>query len=351
MGTINGMQLSELRDLIAQLAPRDGESPTAIPSLDLIRWSSSVTPDFRSIGPSLCLAVQGHEEVLLGEEERYLAEPDHHIVVSAALPVSARFPGATVAKPYLGLRLRLDLGSVRSVLEEARVPTPAAGATPRGLYVSRTAASLLDAVLRMVRLLRSPAEIPVLTPLIEREILYRLLLDESSAGLHRMAQADSPPQRISRAIACLKDHFRESLRVGDLAREAGMSNSSFHQRFRDLTGMSPLQYQKQLRLQEARKILRNERKDVGTVSRSVGYESPSQFSREYSRLFGNPPVREVSKVNSSLLARNGKPNRKVSLNNVLAGRETGGEGGIRPRCISHFPSKLLNLHGKPHKQT
>jgi transcriptional regulator GlxA family with amidase domain len=174
------------------------------------------------------------------------------------------------------------------------LPTPPGGASQRGIYVSPNKPALLDAVLRLVRLLQSPAEIPVLAPIIEREILFRLLLDESSVLLHRMAQANSPPQRIGLAIVWLKKHFRESLRVEHLARRVGMSTSGFHQWFRNITGMSPLQYQKQLRLQEARCILRNERKDVGTVSRRVGYESPSQFSREYSRLFGNPPVREIS---------------------------------------------------------
>jgi transcriptional regulator GlxA family with amidase domain len=153
---------------------------------------------------------------------------------------------------------------------------------------------LLDAVLRLVRLLQSPAEISVLAPMIEREILFRLLLEEGSIVLHRLAQANSPPQRIGIAIVWLRNHFRESLRVEDLARRSGMSASSFHQWFRAITGMSPLQYQKRLRLQEARSILRNDREDVGTVSRRVGYESSSQFSREYSRLFGNPPVRDVS---------------------------------------------------------
>jgi transcriptional regulator GlxA family with amidase domain len=131
--------------------------------------------------------------------------------------------------------------------------------------------------------------------MIEREILFRLLLDESSVLLHRMAQADSQPQRIAVAIVWLKKHFREAFRIDDIAQQASMSTSSFHQWFREITGMSPLQYQKQLRLQEARSILRNERIDVGTVSRRVGYESCSQFSREYSRLFGNPPVSEIGK--------------------------------------------------------
>ena len=166
------------------------------------------------------------------------------------------------------------LTSLRSLLEEARLPSPPGSALQRGIYVSRTRPALLDAVSRLLRLLQSPAEISVLAPMIEREILFRLLQDESSVVLHQVARANSPPQRIGVAIVWLKKHFRESLRVEDLARRVGMSTSGFHQWFRNITGMSPLQYQKQLRLQEARSILRNERKDVGTVSRRVGLRAP-----------------------------------------------------------------------------
>jgi len=293
MGTTDGTQASELRDLIAHLAPRDGDHPTAIASLYVARHSSSMMPQFRVLSPAICMAAQGQKELLLGDEEVYTQAPDHHIVASAEVPVSVRILGATVAKPYLGLWLHFDLRSLRSLIEEARLPAPVAAASARGIYVSRTSPALLDAVLRLVRLLQSPAEISVLAPMIEREILFRLLLDETGVVLHRMAQANSPSQRIGTALVWLRKHFRESFRVEELARRAGMSASSFHQWFREITGMSPLQYQKQLRLQEARSILRNDREDVGTVSRRVGYESSSQFSREYSRLFGNPPVREV----------------------------------------------------------
>jgi len=287
-------QISELRDLIAQSARRDGDHQTSIASLCLMRRSSSLIPEFTILSPALCVVAQGQKEFLLGEEE-YSLGPGHHLVASTHLPVSAHILGATPVKPFLGLRLGLQVPSLRSLIEEARLPAPVAGVPARGLYVSRTAAPLLDALLRLVRLLQSPAEIPVLAPMIEREILFRLLLDDGSAGLRHMAQADSPPQRINIAIVWLRKHFRESFRVDDLARQVGMSGSSFRQWFRSITGMSPLQYQKQLRLQQARSILRNERNDVGTVSRRVGYESSSQFSREYSRLFGNPPVREISK--------------------------------------------------------
>jgi AraC-like DNA-binding protein len=303
MGTTDVAQVSELRDLIAQFARRDGDHGTSIASLSLMRRSSCVSPQFIVLSPALCIAAQGQKVFLLGEEE-YSVGSGHYLVASTHLPVSARILEATPVKPFLGLRLGFDLTSLRSLIEEARLPTPVAGASTRGLYVSWTAPPLLDALLRLLRLLQSPAEIPVLAPMIEREILFRLLLDEGSLGLHRMAQEDSPPQRISVAIVWLRKHFRESFRVDDLARRVGMSGSSFRQSFRSITGMSPLQYQKQLRLQEARSILRNERKDVGTVSRCVGYESCSQFSREYSRLFGNPPVREISKGNPSKASLN-----------------------------------------------
>ena len=293
MGASDGTQISELRDLIAQLTGRDGDHQTPIASLYLVRYSSSKSPDFGVIYPGLCLVAQGQKELLLGDEV-FASRPGHYLVSSAEIPLSARVVGATLAKPHLGLRLNFDWANLRSLIQEAQLPTPHGGGSQRGVYVSLTRPVLLDAVLRLVRLLRSPAEIPVLAPMIEREILFRLLLDENSAVLHQMAQANTQPQRIGVAIVWLKKHFREAFSVDDLARRVGMSTSSFHQWFRNVTGMSPLQYQKQLRLQEARSILRNERRDVANVSRRVGYESSSQFSREYSRLFGNPPVREIT---------------------------------------------------------
>lgn len=300
MRTSDDTLTSELRDLIARLTGRDGVHETAISSLYLIRYSSPKSHDFGVIYPGLCIVAQGQKELLL-KDETFSNCPGQYLVSSAEIPLSSRVVGATLARPHLGLILHFDLLSIRSLLEEAQLPIPPAGsASQRGIYVSRTGPALLDAVLRLLRLLQSPAEIPVLGPMVRREILFRLLLDESSAVLHRMAQANSQPQRIGVAIVWLKKHFREVFSIDDLARRVGMSTSSFHQWFRNITGMSPLQYQKQLRLQEARNILRNEQRDVGTVSRRVGYESSSQFSREYSRLFGNPPVRESHYSQSKL---------------------------------------------------
>jgi AraC-like DNA-binding protein len=297
MGTTEAAQVSELRDLISQLAQRNGDHQTAIDSLCLMRRSSSLKPQFIVLPPAVCIAAQGRKEFLLGEEA-YSFGSGHHLVASTHLPVSARILEATPLKPFLGLRIGFQLTSVRSLIEEARLSLPIAVASTRGLYVSQNTPPLLDAFLRLVRLLHSPTEIPVLGPMIEREILFRLLLEEGSVGLHRMARADSPPQRISIAIIWLRKHYHEPFRVDELARRVGMSGSSFRQWFRNITGTTPIQYQKQLRLQEARSILRNERKDVATVSRRVGYESCSQFSREYSRLFGIAPVREITAAHS-----------------------------------------------------
>jgi AraC-like DNA-binding protein len=294
----DGTQVSELRDLIASLAGREGDQQTAIASLYLVRYSSSLSPDFGVVTPGLCVVAQGQKELLLGNEV-YSSCPGQYVVASAEIPVSARVLDATLAKPHLGLRFNFDLTSLRSLIEDARLPPPRDGISQRGLYSSPTRPALLDAVLRLVRLLQSPSEIPVLAPMIEREILFRLLLDDKSVALHRMAQANSSPHRINVAIVWLKKHFREQFRIEDLARRVGMSASSFHQWFHGITGMSPLQYQKQLRLQEARSLLRNERKGVATVSRRVGYESSSQFSREYSRLFGHAPVREIGQTDLS----------------------------------------------------
>jgi AraC-like DNA-binding protein len=294
----DGTQLSGLRDLIARFAGREGDQQTAIASLYLVRYSSCLSPDFGVVTPGLCVVAQGQKELLL-KGEVYASCPGQYVVASAEIPVSARVLGATPAQPHLGLRFNFDLTSLRSLIEDAGLSPPPGGVSQRGLYSSPIRPALLDAVLRLVRLLQSPAEIPVLAPLIEREILYRLLLDENSVALHHMAQANSSPHRIGVAIVWLKKHFREQFRIEDLARRVGMSASSFHQWFNGITGMSPLQYQKQLRLQEARSLLRNERKDVATVSRRVGYESASQFSREYSRLFGHPPVGEIGNGNSA----------------------------------------------------
>ena len=285
-------RIAELSDLLRQLIPHDGEHPTAISSLWLIRHSSPGTNRDSVLSPAACFTVQGRAELVLGEEARSHGA-GQQVVCTGELPVAGRIVEGTRAVPYLGLRVRLDRGTLRSLIEEAGLEDPVVDAAEPAVLVSRTHSTLLDTLLRFVRLLRSPSEIQVLAPMIERELLFRLLLEDTGGALHRLAREDRHPEAIDAAIGWLRTHFREAFRVDDLARRTGMSISSFHQWFRGVTGMSPLQFQKQLRLEEARRILRNEGRDVGTVSRWVGYESSSQFSREYRRLFGNPPAREI----------------------------------------------------------
>lgn len=288
-------QGSELRDLLGELAATDGEHPTRIPSLRLVRHSSSWASREGILSPSFWVTADGRLQLRVGEEVRSCG-PGQHLVSSAGRTVSGRILAATHTRPYLGLRVSLDRRILRSLVEDARLASPVPQGLPTDVYVCRTGAPLLDVVLRLVRLLRSPREIPVLGPMIERELLFRLLLDEPGTALHHAAHEDGQPQRIEGALAWLRTHFREAFRVDELARRTGMSVSSFHQWFRGITGMSPLQFQKQLRLEEARRLLRSECRDVGTVSRSVGYESSSQFSREYRRLFGNPPARDICRA-------------------------------------------------------
>lgn len=195
-------------------------------------------------------------------------------------------------KPYLSLSLDLDPGDIQILALDSNLPSAMPSSSSRGIAVSRADSGLLDAVLRLVQLLEQPRDIPVLAPLITHEILYRLLIGEQEGRLRRMAAANSDMQRIAGAIQWLKQHFTEPIRIEEIAREACMSPSGLYHHFKAVTAMSPLQYQKRLRLQEARRLLRNEGLDAAAAGFRVGYESASQFSREYRRLFGAPPLRD-----------------------------------------------------------
>ena len=209
---------------------------------------------------------------------------------------------ATPEKPYLCFKLDLDTREIASLLLEAELPVTSGNGPPRGLYISRLSRNLIDAVLRLMRLLDAPEDIPALAPLAKREILYRLLKSEEGYRLREIATAHSHAKRIAKAIERLKQHYAEPLRIDDLAAEANMSASSLHHHFKAVTAMSPLQYQKQLRLQAARRLLLSENVDAATAGHRVGYESPSQFSREYSRLFGAPPARDLRQLQQQGLA-------------------------------------------------
>lgn len=227
----------------------------------------------------------------------YVYDPAHYLMVSVDLPVAGRILDATPKNPHLALRLDLDPALVTALAIEAGISDSAGKQEPpRGLAVNRLDAPLMGSVLRLLRLLETPQDIRVLGPLAMREVLYRLLMGEQGERLRQITATNSQTQRIVQAIHWLKSNYRQPFRIEDIAREVYMSPSGLHHHFKAVTAMSPLQYQKQLRLQEARRLMLGESMDAATAGYSVGYESPSQFSREYSRLFGAPPLRDIAQL-------------------------------------------------------
>ena len=286
-------QQAELANRIARTASGDGVQATAIAPLTVIRASTPSQPLASVYHPSLCIVVQGRKRALLGGEI-YTYDPLNYLVVSMSLPVVGQIIEATPAQPYLCVRIDLDPALVNELLAQLGAAAPPRAHDGRALFLARTSAALLDAVLRLVRLLDAPDDAPVLAPLALREIHYRVLLGELGQRLRSLCEADGASQRVARAIELLKARYTEPLRIEDLAAVAHMSASSLHQRFREATATTPLQFQKQLRLQEARRLLLTEGIEAAAAGYRVGYESPSQFSREYRRLFGAPPKREAA---------------------------------------------------------
>ncbi len=245
--------------------------------------------------PAFCVIAQGSKEVFLAQE-RYQYDPAHYILYTAELPVVTQVVEASPQRPYFSFRLDLDPALVGSVMVEAGQPSPRSQGGVRAINVSELDAGLLDAVVRLVRLLDSPAEARFVAPLITREIVYRLLMGEQAGRLRYIAVSGGNTHRIVRAIERLRNEFDQSLRIEDMARDLGMSVSSFHHHFKAVTAMSPLQFQKQLRLQEARRLILGERLDAAGAGFRVGYHDASHFSREYKRLFGAPPMRDVERL-------------------------------------------------------
>jgi AraC-like DNA-binding protein len=240
----------------------------------------------------LCVVAQGAKEVLLAEET-YRLDSAQYLLVSVDLPVAARVVEASPGRPYLAVRISLDPAVVGELLADGMTAEPL-GSPARGLAVTPVEPPLLDAVTRLAALLDSPQDVVPLAPLVLREITYRLLTGSQGSRLRQIASAGGPAHRIARAIRWLKDHFADPLRIESLAKHVKMSPSAFHLHFKGVTAMSPLQYQKQLRLQEARRLMLGEGLDAAEAAFRVGYESPSQFSREYRRMFGAPPRQDVA---------------------------------------------------------
>lgn len=291
-------QLADLSRLIAQHTEADGIVETAIPRLSLVRMSKPTEPMQGVQQPALCLIAQGSKQVILADEI-YDYGPARHLIASADLPITGQVMEASPGIPYLSLKLDLDMNALAALVME--VPIASSSASPskscgKAICLSRTDPKLVDAALRLVSLLDTPDDIPVMAPLIEREILYRLLRGDQAAKLRRMLMPESRLSQVNRAIAWIRQNYHRPFSIDQVAREARMSTSSLHEHFREVTAMSPLQYQKQLRLQEARRLILSEALDAASAAHRVGYDSPSQFSREYRRLFGAPPIQDVSRL-------------------------------------------------------
>jgi len=292
-------QRQELADLVRRHAQRNISVESAIEDLNLVQYEESVRSMPALAEPALCILAHGSKEIYLGDE-RYVYDPLHYMVLSVALPISGVLLEASPQNPSLGVWMNIGPAQINNLIAEAGPMGVSALPSGRGLYVERTDPSLLDAVLRLTRLLDTPKDIAVLAPLIRREILYRLLRGPQGYRLYEMAMSSSQTHRVCQAIEWLNQHFHRPLRIDDLAREVNLSSSTLHHRFKAVTSMSPLQYQKQLRLQEARRLMLNDGLEAAVAGYRVGYESPSQFSREYSRLYGAPPVRDLARLRSAL---------------------------------------------------
>jgi AraC-like DNA-binding protein len=289
--------LNEIAAVIARHVSKDGFQATPIERLTLVRSSTVTMPMPNVYRPQLCLVAQGRKEVTLGDHVFRYA-PGRYGVVTYELPAIGHVVEATPDMPYLCLYLDFDpvmLGDLA-----LRVPPPpGAPSPPIGKTVSDAGAGLLDAALRLLRLLDDPAALPVLGPLAEQEILYHLLAGPDGARMRHITSSQGRVAQVGRAIAWIGKNFRERFSIERLAAEVGMSPSSLHEHFRAVTAMTPLQFQKQLRLQDARSLMLVDDIDVTTAAFRVGYESPTQFSREYRRHFGEPPARDIARLRAS----------------------------------------------------
>jgi AraC-like DNA-binding protein len=285
----------ELVERVARAIGEDG-SVEAPGGLRLLRASSPTPKDHGVSSPAFCVIAQGSKEVWLGDD-CYRYDADHYLITAAALPTAARVTGASEEGPYLGVILGLDPALVGSVMVEAGHPAPGDRAAVRAFDVSPLDGGLLDAVVRLVRLLDAPAEeARFLRPLLTREIVFRLLKGEQGGRLRQIAVLGGRAHRIAKALERLREDFDRPLRIEDVARESGMSVSGFHHHFKAVTAMSPLQFQKRMRLQEARRLMLGEDLDAAGAGFRVGYGDPSHFTRDYKRLFGAPPMRDAERL-------------------------------------------------------
>lgn len=288
---------AELARKVALLVGSEEKRVTDIPGLTLYRRTAPTVPASVTYEPSIAVVVQGSKRVILGRTV-FVYDASRFLLTSLDLPVMSQVIEATPEVPYLCFLLKLEMPVVRELLSREEIRVPEAPSVSPAMVTGETTAALLSSFCRLVDLLNAPEDIPVLSGLIQREIVYRLLRGPEGARLRAIATQGDQSHRTAKAIAWIKTNYAKPLRVEDLAGIAGMGLSTFHHHFRALTAMSPLQYQKRLRLQAARGRMLMDGLDAASAAFEVGYESASQFNREYSRFFGQPPVRDIRALRS-----------------------------------------------------
>ena len=290
-------RLDELSRNIAQRTPDTGDFPTAVEGLELFRRNEPAPPVSCLVPPSIVLVADGEKIMWVGGEP-YTYNAKKFLITSLDLPASSEVLSASASRPCVGIAYKLDQRVLMELITQGGLPPVKKRDAGTGVGIGTMTDVLLEPFCRLLSLLDEPEAIPVLSPLIQREIHYRLLMSDRSDHLRQIA-ADGHGYRIGKAIDWLKTHIASPLRIEELASRVQMSTPSFHRHFRQLAGMSPLQYQKWLRLNEARRLMLNEHYDVTTAAYAVGYESLSHFSREYTRMFGESPKRDITGLRKS----------------------------------------------------
>ena len=294
--------LAKLVEIVRRHAAADGMHRTAIPGVSLVRSGMPTTPMPVVYQPTLCLIAQGRKQVMLGTTS-YVYHPAKYLIASVDLPVTGSVVEASEDAPYLSLVLDLDMAQLSDLALRHPVVESADAVPSSGIALNDTTPALLDAAVRLVGLLDTPDDIEALSPLVVREILYRLLTGPGNGLVRQMAKAESRLNQIAKAIAWLRQHYNEPFRIDDLADIAGMGRSTFHAHFKAVTSLSPLEFRSQLRLQEARRLMVAEAMDAAGAGFRVGYESPSQFSRDYARMFGLPPAKDAGRLRGAAAAQ------------------------------------------------
>ena len=281
----------ELARLVASVAVADGVTETNYPGLLVSRTSVPMPRQPVPYKPSLCIVVQGQKQMFLGDREfRY--SPLQYLVVPIAIPLEMKISKASKEKPVLGLGLELDLTVISELLLDIDKPSQPLSNTSKNqsaLYISHTSLSLQDSLIRLLKLLSNPTDLKILGATVAREIFYRVLQDEQGGQLRNMVLRDSSNYQIAELIGFLNENYNKELRIHDISKFAGMSDSTLHHKFREVTNMSPLQYLKKIRLHNARTMMVESGLNASEAGYQVGYSNPSQFSREFKRMFGLPP--------------------------------------------------------------